>query len=518
VLGVTGHRRLDNLPALTDAVHLAIEKVRQMAPPLRHTPVVLDILSPLAEGADRLVTREVMKTPGAMMEAVLPLAKDAYMQDFAAGRSREEFRELLAQARSTRQLPPQGSRTEAYQQLGRYIVDQCDVLIALWDGQSAEGPGGTADVVEYARRINCPLVWIHADRPGEVTVELNRELNPGQLHDLDEYNAERLSPAGFEKQRQSQRDFLMGKAESAGLSAAKVRPTVEYLLRHFVRSDRLSMRYQHRHHQTQSLVYLLALAAVAIAGFQALFLPDLPIILVSEIVLMLAALGIVWASWRQRWHTKWIDYRFLAERFHAALFIAAANITDVAALQPPRHLSLSYTSKDWIVTAFSSVWYRRPRPPEWGPAALEGLKEFLCEAWIEDQIRYHARTSRRHHRRHQRMSTASYALFGLTICAALLHIVNIGSHVIETSLAFTAIVSPAIAASITAIRTHRDYLRSSMRSAEMVNHLQELRDRMRQARDYNRLAALLRETEETMLHEHEDWRVLTRFHTPEIPA
>lgn len=116
------------------------------------------------------------------------------------------------------------------------------------------------------------------------------------------------------------------------------------------------------------------------------------------------------------------------------------------------------------------------------------------------------------------MSTASYALFGLTICAALLHIVNIGSHVIETSLAFTAIVSPAIAASITAIRTHRDYLRSSMRSAEMVNHLQELRDRMRQARDYNRLAALLRETEETMLHEHEDWRVLTRFHTPEIPA
>jgi hypothetical protein len=453
-----------------------------------------------------------------MLEVVLPLEKDAYIQDFTTSESREEFQELLSQARGIRLLPSKGNRTEEYEQLGRYIVDQCDILLALWDGKSAEGLGGTADVVQYTRGINCPLVWINADNPGQVTVESGRNLNPRSFQDLDEYNSERFNTAKSEKQLKNQHDFIVGEVERAGLPSGGLRPTLEYILRHYVRSDLLALRYQRRHYQTQSLVYILALAAVVIAVFQSLFLPDLPVILVSEIILMLAALGIVWASWRQRWHTKWIDYRFLAGRFHSALFIAMANIIDMTMLRPPRHLSLSYTSKDWMVAAFSSVWYQRPRFQDWSPSALEGLRGFLCEAWIEDQIRYHDSTSKRHYRRHQCMTLASYALFGLTICAVIFHIVSFGSHLVETIFAFMAVVFPAVAASITAIRTHRDYFRSSMRSAEMVHHLKELKDRMMQAQDYDSLRTLLRETEETMLHENEDWRVLIRFHMPEVPV
>jgi hypothetical protein len=391
-------------------------------------------------------------------------------------------------------------------------------IYALWDGKPAEGRGGAAEVVQYAREINCPLVWIHTANPGEVTVELNRVLDPSPFQDLDEYNTERVNPAKSEKQLKSQQDYLVGEIDRAGLSIDRLRPTLEYILRYFVRSNLLAMRYQYRHQQTQNLAYLMALAAVAIAAFQILFVPDQPMILISEVVLMLIALAIIGVGRRQQWHARWMDYRFLAERLHSALFMAVANIIDVTTLRPPRHLSLSYTFKDWMVAAFSTIWNRRPRFQDWDSSALEKLKSFLCEAWIEDQIRYHSSTSQRHHRQHYRMASASYILFGLTICVALLHIVNIGPHLVESILAFAAIVFPAVAASLSAIRTHRDYLRSSMRSAEMVRHLQELKGRVMLAQDYNSLQTLLKETEETMLHENEDWRVVIRFHEPEVPA
>ena len=47
VIGVTDHRKLDSSPLLINAIQTAIEKVRQMVPPLRCTPLVFTILSPL---------------------------------------------------------------------------------------------------------------------------------------------------------------------------------------------------------------------------------------------------------------------------------------------------------------------------------------------------------------------------------------------------------------------------------------------------------------------------------------
>ena len=38
----------------------------------------------------------------------------------------------------------------------------CEVLIAIWDGQPARGPGGTAEVVALARDRNLPVAWIYS--------------------------------------------------------------------------------------------------------------------------------------------------------------------------------------------------------------------------------------------------------------------------------------------------------------------------------------------------------------------
>ena len=55
------------------------------------------------------------------------------------------------------------SRLAAYEQVGRYVVDHCDVLIAVWDGQQSHQRGGTAEVVRYALSENRPVLRVWED-------------------------------------------------------------------------------------------------------------------------------------------------------------------------------------------------------------------------------------------------------------------------------------------------------------------------------------------------------------------
>ena len=97
-------------------------------------------------------------------------------------------------------------------------------------------------------------------------------------------------------------------------------------------------------------------------------------------------------------------------------------------------------------------------------------------------------------------------------------VVHVAPPLLDSTLALMAIAFPTAGASITAIRTHKDYLRNSMRSAEMVRHLKELKDRIMRVEGRESFLRLVGEVEQTMLHENEDWRVVVRFHIPELPA
>ncbi len=69
-------------------------------------------------------------------------------------------------AQQTIRLPATPSAEQAYLELGRYLVTHADLLIAVWDGLPARGPGGTSDVVQMARQRQLPLAWINAQEAG----------------------------------------------------------------------------------------------------------------------------------------------------------------------------------------------------------------------------------------------------------------------------------------------------------------------------------------------------------------
>jgi len=179
VVGITGHR-LNKIPAegvarveqelsyvfaqidaacaeqasKSEAVHdCALHRVR--------------LVSSLAEGADQIA---VFVRPKAWsVEAVLPFPRVRYLSDFAPERAtggvdrRPEFEAALAQSQTIVELPDEGDAPSAYERAGRYILQECDLLVAVWDGMPEAGTGGTKAVVAFAIEARIPVVWIRTD-------------------------------------------------------------------------------------------------------------------------------------------------------------------------------------------------------------------------------------------------------------------------------------------------------------------------------------------------------------------
>lgn len=163
-IGVTGHRRIADPGPVRVEVGRALDRAQALgAHPGRPLPAI-EVISPLAEGADRLVVQEALKRPASRLVVPLPLDREEYERDFAEDASRAEFDQLLACASEVITLPAARSRTAAYEAAGRYVVDRCDVLLALWDGRPTQGHGGTAEIVAHAAEMEKLVIWIETSR------------------------------------------------------------------------------------------------------------------------------------------------------------------------------------------------------------------------------------------------------------------------------------------------------------------------------------------------------------------
>ncbi|MFI9201091.1 hypothetical protein [Streptomyces sp. NPDC053048] len=151
-VGCTGHQNL------TPGTHRAV--ARAVAERIARVPGEEELvgLSCLAEGADQLFAFAVLAA-GGRLHAVLP--SEGYATSFASDRARESWSALLRLATETVTLPFDAPGEDAYMAAGQEVVDRCDLLLAVWDGNGAAGLGGTADVVAYAREcgVEVHVIW-----------------------------------------------------------------------------------------------------------------------------------------------------------------------------------------------------------------------------------------------------------------------------------------------------------------------------------------------------------------------
>jgi hypothetical protein len=126
-VGVTGHRSLARPDLLRPAIDQALALIREAAKAaLAHdgiagTTFTLRIVSPIAEGADRLVAQAGLDA-GATLQCPLPLPRTEYAKDFETAESVADYERLLGLAERVFELDMAGPRNDAYLDVGRLVL------------------------------------------------------------------------------------------------------------------------------------------------------------------------------------------------------------------------------------------------------------------------------------------------------------------------------------------------------------------------------------------------------------
>ncbi len=527
-VGVTGHRlnKLDarNVPELharaRDALRAIASVMRGIAAgdrgrgayehgaAMRLVPR-LRCLSPLAEGADRIVAQEALEL-GYSLEAPLPFTQREYERDFPD--TLAEFRSFLAQATAVLELDGyRGEAERSYEAVGRFVVRNCDVLIALWDGEKA-ARGGTGEIVRFAAGSGVPIWWINAQRPttpprlimnwGEyrrtaqtpaaIQVEailadfLERTILPPPKPSvtqnavlaklglrfargdspLDDYLRRKHYPLElpFWRANATFMNLVAPASASARASVAMlpaVGPIEKWWDRLYTPADRLSIAYGDRIRSSYLLVIALATLSL-LADITASLIPaDTRRIAVGfELLFLVLIVVLVVASHAGRWHERWIMYRLLAE-----LCRKQRMLTPVGRSLPRWQIESVQAADEaprdaWVAWYFSAA-QRASAMPSGNMSEALGRAKDVGLSLVAEQTAYHEVRERRCQKAGERLQTLGEIFFLLTlvfVCAQfILLILHSGSQDALKLINVIGSLLPAGAAAFVSLRAYSEF-------------------------------------------------------------
>lgn len=630
-VGVVGHRP-NRLPSDIEPLRLVIrgilEVVRQgvrdfhAAHPGLHAPdnAVLRVVSPLAEGADRLLGEEGINL-GFQLHCPMPFHQQEYEADFVSPRSLtsgslDAFRSLLTRATASAGLVRfecDGDREAedlAYGATGRIVLNHSDLLIAIWDGGPARGHGGTMEKIEEAVRFRVPIIWVDAVSPHSwrvirteqdiprsargtrATSVPNVSNNPAVIHDLVDAV---LCPPGV--------THLQGKGERSKRSDLReayfreTRPTVNWaflwkwfrdlvgdrrlrvpsvraasfeqglgddwpqpsegitdridlgLRRHYAWADGLADFYADRYRSAFVFGYLFAVLAVLVAllpftfasqgaghnGTQDLAEAWITRCALMELLVIVSILFVIGASWRRRWHERWMDYRLVAELVRQLGFLLPLGGGNPFPRVPPFHAGYGDPAQTWM------YWHVRAVERDVGLQRARLGPHYLAEALgslklvLGSQRSFHETTHARSERIAHRLHATGYVLFVLTLLVCIAHLLLRGSvfgmkdlgllkGINEPWLPVLCAVFPALGAALAGINNQGEFGRVAMRSQAMAERLGQLDQRadelLSRGADLRAadVTALAHELAQLTVDEVLDWRVVFKDRPPVLPA
>jgi hypothetical protein len=147
-IGVAGHQKREG----ADWAWVE-EKLLRVLP--RIAPL-LEGWTSLAAGADQAFARAILRCGGSLV-TVIPIPE--YERFFEKRNDLEEYNRLLAASQRVIRLEDQ-EPSQAFLAAGCRIVDECESLIAIWDGKRSKGLGGTADIVAYAQSLRRAILLL----------------------------------------------------------------------------------------------------------------------------------------------------------------------------------------------------------------------------------------------------------------------------------------------------------------------------------------------------------------------
>jgi len=573
-VGVTGKRELSPAqeaelrPRLAETLSvikatLENESTRAQGAYSEESPILWAI-SPLAEGADRLFAEEALKL-GYELQVPLPFLRDEYKKDFHAPDSCPEFDRLVAKATAVFEVEGETDFAgvhlpAAYETVGHLVVDHCDLLIAIWDGEPAKGNGGTAHVMEMARHRGIPVVCfgigaaadtpldtdaiIHAVRPPWLAFEeLARTTEPGSAGQsrvpgslegragpvraskkpgAPDANGSYLETASSKKPMLRTLWSWFFKLMSFGAKLPKVWPESippSDLKPRYERMDAIATRLSGLYRGAFLLNYTLGLCAVFFALLGYADEERAKYWLWSELAAILIVAALIVSIHRRRWHFRSVDCRYLTEQFRILCYIDQLGLT-----APPLRLSAhqlnSDVQKSWMEWRLRGLLRERPLPQvKLTIAEARRYYEDVVDDLIQDQIVYHARNKETMEKVEKRLDRLGWFFVGVAAAACLLHFHFPPSSQVARWLTLCAAGFPAAASACHAIGSQGEFRRLSARSEAMHSGLKAIRDKMEQLSRSGRLSpATLRQEcvalAALMIEEVVDWQILYRKPVP----
>jgi hypothetical protein len=554
-IGVTGHRSLGSQEVVERVVDGVLDHLGATLDDREQTPLRWTVISALARGADRIVARAVLRRADARLVAVLPFPAQEYRRDFAQPDDLAEFEHLLAEAsevvalenpaqeagrdETTGQEPPAETRNRGYLAAGQWVVDHCEILVAIWDGEPAGGIGGTAQVVQYALEQKKTVLWINAknsqapaaqvlgyDPQGTapprtvVLPEAAESLSPGFV-ELTEYNRQGVvKPAELLFASQRETENLARAARETGLDAGSLQPVLDQLLPRYVWADRLALWHQRRSLVAGWGFFYLSAAAVTLAVIQEVFFHGQRGWWIG--LLEFIALGTAWflyaANRRGCYHQKWLRNRYIAERLRAAVFTVLVGEFPFPNSSGTKTPFPFYPSpKNWLLTSLDRIIADALRRVPKGLPFLP-LKQFILRNWILDQGDWHHRNAARKSRSAHCLQNAGICLFFVTMILTAFHVLQLSPFAAVTSsplvdrwIALLVIAAPAWAAACHAVATLLEYERIATRSERMSQALKLIAHQADSAVGPAPLRAAVCEAAQVIGMENHEWWILLSF-------
>jgi hypothetical protein len=468
-VAVTGHRDLlpSELPELRKLVRAFLEDLRSRYPDRN-----VAVMSPLAEGADRLVA-EIAIELGIALTVVLPMSRDSYLLDFTAPESREQFSRLCAAAVDVFELPlisgatpesiatPGTARSRQYAQSGVFMCAHCHILLALWDGKLSDQVGGTSQVVRFHHddvmpgyTVGTPSQLILTDDESDLVYHIvcSRDRPDGApaqgLRALDAwwYTTDERQPRVrempsrhrrvFERLSEFNRDIARHAAsierESWSLlsdaQAATLSPGLQDINHVFRAADWLAIYYQKKRLAVLRLTHV----CVLVMGFAYVSYTDYSSerwLIFVLFGLMMLAMAVSAVATRGAWHRRYLDYRALAEGLRIQFYWAAAGVTsgNVTKFAHDNFLQMQDPELGWIRNVMRSAGTECDVASR---ADAEGLR-FAVSEWIGDldsgQLGYYRRKSALRSKQHETtMTLGRVGLWSSAICLGILLFVGAG--------------------------------------------------------------------------------------------
>jgi hypothetical protein len=601
-IGVMGHRSLDpaSARAIEKTAATIFRSIRAAAlaslstsagKALFRPDFDFAVISPLAEGADRLLARAGM-SEGCILGAILPFPAPDYEQTFDLGDregAKKEFRSLLDLAELPSGFgiltldgePAAAGRDDAFAECARTINRWSDIAVSILSGEqwNSQTGSGVRDAIE----LGIPSVVLDPATPSEFSLWVDGERvpsadanarlaatvaqilapdyvetslplfkryideavhydparDPGGIGARNPFAVELQAPAwarwcmgfnerllrlGAAKRRQKQ------EVTKLDFEAKDVRPIASLLLRHY-RADAIANGYAELHRSAQVAVVALGVLAMALAAVNVFgVLSDSPLMIglaFLEFVTIGIAGGMVYLGRQKQWLDRWLDARLLAEVFRYSQFLLLVGrptpFLNERISTPTFDGSHAWTREH----AMRALRAQRLDVPGRGrlieDSAVKEIRSYLVTQCIDDQINYHRKTAETRRGFGQRLRSIGAAALVLTFLIVAAKIADIlieeymkqgkppDYHIglpmllLRQTLDFFAIVTPAVAAALLALRAFGEHDVIAKRSAIVAQNLRAERERVVRAQTLRTLGEDMLRVARLLLSEVDGW-------------